>query len=64
MQMLLQTPIPEAAARFVSFVNASPTPFHAVYNAAIRLEKAGFRKVITLYDSLAKSKIIIDQGKG
>jgi hypothetical protein len=35
----------EAATRFVQFVNASPTPFHAVHNAALRLEKAGFRKV-------------------
>ena len=36
---------PEAASRFVQFVNASPTPFHAVHNAALRLEKAGFAKV-------------------
>jgi aspartyl aminopeptidase len=36
---------PEAATRFVQFVNASPTPFHAVHNAALRLEKAGFAKV-------------------
>jgi hypothetical protein len=36
---------PEAATRFVQFVNASPTPFHAVHNAAVRLEKAGFAKV-------------------
>lgn len=35
----------EAATRFLSFVNASPTPFHAVYNASKILEKAGFRKV-------------------
>ena len=38
---------PEAAARFLTFVNASPTPFHAVCNAALLLEKAGFRKVTT-----------------
>jgi aspartyl aminopeptidase len=37
--------VPEAATRFLQFVNASPTPFHAVHNAALRLEKAGFRKV-------------------
>ncbi|KAF8505581.1 aspartyl aminopeptidase [Russula emetica] len=36
---------PEAATRFVQFVNASPTPFHAVHNAALRLEKAGFAKI-------------------
>jgi len=38
-------PGPEAAIRFIKFVNASPTPFHAVQNAAQRLEKAGFLKV-------------------
>jgi hypothetical protein len=43
-QMLFST-APEAASRFVSFVNASPTPFHAVHNSALRLEKAGFRTV-------------------
>lgn len=36
---------PEAATRFLKFVNASPTPFHAVHNAALRLEKAGFKKI-------------------
>ncbi|PPQ67807.1 hypothetical protein CVT26_007054 [Gymnopilus dilepis] len=36
---------PEAATRFLKFVNASPTPFHAVHNAALRLEKAGFQKI-------------------
>ncbi|KIY46623.1 peptidase M18, aminopeptidase I [Fistulina hepatica ATCC 64428] len=36
---------PEAAHRFLSFVNASPTPFHAVSVAASRLEGAGFRKI-------------------
>jgi aspartyl aminopeptidase len=36
---------PEAATRLVQFVNASPTPFHAVHNAAVRLERAGFSKV-------------------
>jgi len=36
---------PEAASKFLNFVNASPTAFHAVHNAALRLEKAGFRKI-------------------
>lgn len=36
---------PEAATKLISFVNASPTPFHAVRTAATRLEQAGFRKV-------------------
>ncbi|CAA7259665.1 unnamed protein product [Cyclocybe aegerita] len=36
---------PEAATRFLKFVNASPTPFHAVHNAAARLEQAGFQKI-------------------
>ncbi|KAH8118405.1 aspartyl aminopeptidase [Phellopilus nigrolimitatus] len=35
----------EAANRFLSFVNASPTPFHAVQNASLRLDKAGFVKI-------------------
>jgi len=39
---------PEAAKRFLTFINASPTPFHAVHNAGIRLETAGFRKVLNL----------------
>ena len=36
---------PEAAHRLLSFVNASPTPFHAVTAASAILEKAGFSKV-------------------
>ncbi|OBZ76741.1 Aspartyl aminopeptidase [Grifola frondosa] len=43
--MMLHQSGPEAATRFLSFVNASPTPFHAVHSAALRLEKAGFRKI-------------------
>ena len=29
----------------MSFLAASPSPYHAVANAAARLEKAGFRQV-------------------
>ncbi|KAH9846939.1 aspartyl aminopeptidase [Lenzites betulinus] len=36
---------PEAAHKLVAFVNASPTPFHAVQAASARLEKAGFQKI-------------------
>lgn len=36
---------PEAAQKLLDFVNASPTPFHAVRAASARLEKAGFQKV-------------------
>ncbi|KAF8631519.1 hypothetical protein AX15_002279 [Amanita polypyramis BW_CC] len=36
---------PEAASRLVKFINASPTPFHAIHNAALHLESAGFRKI-------------------
>ena len=43
--MMLHPASPEAATRFIKFVNASPTPFHAVQNASVRLEKAGFLKV-------------------
>ncbi|KAF9568966.1 aspartyl aminopeptidase [Agrocybe pediades] len=43
--MMLYPASPEAATRFLKFVNASPTPFHAVHNAALRLEKAGFQKI-------------------
>ncbi|TFK94700.1 aspartyl aminopeptidase [Polyporus arcularius HHB13444] len=42
---MMQQPGPEAAHRLLDFVNASPTPFHAVAAAAARLEKAGFQKV-------------------
>ncbi|KAK4983373.1 hypothetical protein LTR50_007273 [Elasticomyces elasticus] len=33
------------AEQFLDFVNASPTPFHAVHEAKQRLEKAGFKKI-------------------
>ncbi|KAH9863110.1 hypothetical protein IAQ61_009387 [Plenodomus lingam] len=35
----------KAAEDFLSFVNASPTPFHAVKSAKERLEKVGFRPI-------------------
>lgn len=38
---------PEAAHKLLDFVNASPTPFHAVRAASARLENAGFQKVVT-----------------
>ena len=34
-----------AAKDFVSFVNASPTPFHAVKSVKERLAKAGFQAI-------------------
>ncbi|KAF7301360.1 hypothetical protein MIND_00701200 [Mycena indigotica] len=37
---------PEAALRLLGLLNASPTPFHAVQNAADRLEQAGFSKIL------------------
>ena len=42
---MMQQQGPEAAHKLLEFVNASPTPFHAVRTAAARLEKAGFQKV-------------------
>ncbi|KAK2466135.1 hypothetical protein APHAL10511_001777 [Amanita phalloides] len=42
---MLPASVPEAASRFLKFVNASPTPFHAVQNAALHLESAGFKKI-------------------
>ncbi|KAI8634639.1 aspartyl aminopeptidase-like protein [Xylariaceae sp. FL1651] len=36
---------PKAALDFLDFVNASPTPYHAVHSAIARLEKAGFTSV-------------------
>lgn len=35
----------DAARDFLSFVNASPTPFHAVQSVKDRLVKAGFKEI-------------------
>ncbi|KAJ4466489.1 aspartyl aminopeptidase [Lentinula aciculospora] len=43
--MILSSTVPEAANRLLSFVNASPTPFHAVQTTVQRLEKVGFNKL-------------------
>lgn len=40
---------PEAAKNFIAFVNASPTPFHAVQNASRMLDNAGFVKARLSY---------------
>ncbi|OAX42203.1 peptidase M18, aminopeptidase I [Rhizopogon vinicolor AM-OR11-026] len=50
----------EAAKRFLGFVNASPTPFHAVHNASARLEASGFKKIREADDW---DKILQPQGK-
>ncbi len=60
MTMMLYPASPEAATRFLKFVNASPTPFHAVHNAAVRLEKAGFQKVATRSVTFRSSRILIN----
>ncbi|MBW0461947.1 hypothetical protein O181_001662 [Austropuccinia psidii MF-1] len=39
---MLYPPSPAVVDKFLSFVNQSPTPFHAVSNAVKRLESAGF----------------------
>ncbi|KAI0390815.1 aspartyl aminopeptidase-like protein [Xylariaceae sp. FL0594] len=36
---------PKSALDFLDFVNASPTPYHAVHESITRLEKAGFTAV-------------------
>ncbi|KAK4165421.1 peptidase M18 [Cladorrhinum sp. PSN259] len=38
-------PPPKSAFEFLDFVNASPTPYHAVANAASLFEDAGFTKI-------------------
>ncbi|KAF2476254.1 peptidase M18, aminopeptidase I [Lindgomyces ingoldianus] len=41
----MSKPSLEAAEDFLSFVNASPTPFHAVKSVRERLESAGFKQI-------------------
>ncbi|KAI1344289.1 peptidase [Xylariaceae sp. FL0016] len=36
---------PKSALDFIDFVNASPTPYHAVQSSIVRLEKAGFSPI-------------------
>ena len=38
-------PSAEPAKDFLSFVNSSPTPYHAVHSVKERLEQAGFEKL-------------------
>jgi len=44
-QSSLTGPARQAALNLLSFLNASPTPFHAVKTAADKLEAAGFKRV-------------------
>lgn len=39
------THTPKEALDFIHFLNASPSPFHAVHEASVRLENAGFEKI-------------------
>ncbi|KAI9247475.1 peptidase M18 [Phascolomyces articulosus] len=39
------SPPPPEALDFIQFLNASPSPFHAVHEASRRLENAGFEKI-------------------
>ncbi|MGP4109542.1 M18 family aminopeptidase [Streptomyces sp. 4N509B] len=48
----------------MSFLAASPSPYHAVANAAARLEKAGFRQVeeAAAWDGLAGGRFVVRGG--
>lgn len=62
---IMQQPGPEAAHKLVDFLNASPTPFHAVQAATARLEKAGFVKVQGAEEELRDfSNVLLGQGAG
>ncbi|KAI9718184.1 MAG: hypothetical protein M1828_006816 [Chrysothrix sp. TS-e1954] len=41
----MTTPFKERSHEFLSFLNASPTPYHAVESAKVKLEAAGFNKI-------------------
>ncbi|KAI8372834.1 peptidase M18 [Radiomyces spectabilis] len=41
----VNTSAPHEALEFIDFLNASPSPFHAVHEAVQRLEKAGFQRL-------------------
>lgn len=45
MQTSLVGPARQAAVNLLNFLNASPTPFHAVKTAADKLEAAGFKRI-------------------
>lgn len=41
----LYPPPPPLVEKFLTFINNSPTPFHAVANAVKRLEGVGFKRL-------------------
>ena len=45
MQFAAGPAVPSAALRFIKYVEASPSPFHAAATSAAVLEKAGFTKL-------------------
>ena len=48
-QMATNNETKRAANEFISFVNASPTPFHAVKAVKEKLAKAGFHEIKVSY---------------
>lgn len=46
---MISVNIKTAANDFLSFVNASPTPFHAVRSVKEKLVKAGFEEIKVRY---------------